>query len=154
MSNVLELKPRVPAMAESAIEQVRVIEQYLATLPQAPIRTHHVLHGGTYTRTIMIPAGVMLAGALIDVATTLVVCGECQVLLGEDHVARLSGYNVLPASAHRKQAFMAITDTYLTMMFATNAQTIAQAEDHFTREAHLLMSRQPGHENITIITGE
>lgn len=154
MNNIVEMRARVPAMADQAIAKVRAIEAQLATLPQADIRTHHVLHGGTYARTIKIPSGVMLTGALIEVATTLIVQGDCHVFIGEDQVAHLSGYNVIAASAHRKQAFMAVTDTWLTMVFATDATSVEQAEEEFTREAELLMSRQYGHENTIIITGE
>lgn len=153
MSNVVAFKSRVPAMPDAAIAKVQALESALIEMPQVEIRTHHVLHGGMYARTIMIPAGVMLTGALIKVPTTLIVDGECHVFVG-DHTAHLEGYHVLAASAHRKQAFMAVRDTMLTMIFATSATTIEQAEQEFTDEAHLLMSRQDGHVNTIIITGE
>jgi hypothetical protein len=153
MNNVVEFKSRVPAMTDQAVEKVRALENVLLELPQVEIKTHHVLHGGMYARTIKIPAGVMLTGVLINVATTLIVNGDCNVWVG-DQTVHLEGHHVLAASANRKQAFMAVRDTYLTMVFATNATTIEQAEEEFTSEAHLLMSRQAGHENTIIITGE
>lgn len=153
MSNVVELKSRVPAMTDQAIENVRALESQLMTLPQVAIKTHHVLHGGVYSRTIMIPAGVMLTGALIKVPTTLTVSGDVTVYIGEQSV-HLAGYNVIAGSANRKQAFIAHGDTMLTMAFATDAKTIGEAEAQFTDEADILMSRHPNAINETIITGE
>jgi hypothetical protein len=144
---------RIPAMTDEAIARVRRLEAALLELPQVPIATDHVLHGGMYARTIMIPAGVVLTGALIRVPTVLILAGDATVDTGEDAV-RLTGYHVLAASAHRRQAFLAHADTWLTMVFATRAATVEQAEDEFTDEAHLLLSRQLGAVNAIHITGE
>lgn len=153
MSNIIELKSRVPAMRPEAIAKVRQLETMISALPQTAISTHHILHGGIYARTVMIPEGTVITGCLIKVPTTLVVCGDCTVFIGEESV-RVQGYNVFAASAGRKQAFVAHSDLFLTMSFATDAQTIEQAEDQFTDEAHLLVSRSPSAENHILITGE
>ncbi len=71
-----------------------------------------------------------------------------------DKPMRLTGHCVIPASAHRKQAFTAHEDTYLTMSFATGAATVEEAEDEFTDEAALLLSRRPDSPNEVTITGE
>lgn len=153
MSDVAIIEARVPAMTASAIGKVKALEAVLKTAPQSIIETHHVLHGGQYSRTVMIPADVVITGALIKIATTLIVNGDCTVFLGDD-IIKISGYNVLAASAGRKQAFIAHGDTYLTMTFPTNATTIEEAENEFTDEAELLLSRSDvGHNTITI-TGE
>lgn len=153
MGNVVEFKSRVPAMSSEAIAKVRQLETVISALPQTPISTHHILHGGIYARTVMIPAGMVITGALIKVPTTLVICGDCTVHIGDESV-RVQGYNVFAASAGRKQAFIAHTDLFLTMSFATAAQTVEDAEDEFTDEAHLLISRSPAAENHVLITGE
>ena len=152
MSNIAT-RSAIPAMDLSAIGKVRALEDAILAMPQSPIDTHHVLHAGQYARTILIPAGVVLTGALIRIATTLIVSGDCTVYLGDDAI-RVTGYNVLAASAGRKQAFIAHADTYLTMTFATDAQTIEQAEDEFTSESHRLMSRSGDGRNSYLITGE
>lgn len=144
---------RILPMTAEAIARVRRLEAALLELPQVPIATDHVLHGGMYARTIMIPAGVVLTGALIRVPTVLILAGDATVDTGEDAV-RLTGYHVLAASAHRRQAFLAHADTWLTMVFATRAATVAEAEAEFTDEAHLLLSRQPGAANTIHLTGE
>lgn len=141
----------IAAMTPAAIAQVREFERMNLQRAQVPIATHHLIHAGVYARTITIPAGVVLTGALVKRATILILDGDAMVSRG-DHCARFAGYHVLPASAQRKQAFYAYADTFLTMLFATQAQSVEQAENEFTDEADMLMSRHG--ENTVLITGE
>lgn len=143
----------IPAASESAIVKVRELEEQALTLPQVEIATHHVLHGGVYTRSICIPKGVMLTSALIKVPTTLTFCGNA-VFTCDESVRALVGYHVIPARANRKMAYLALEDTYLTMSFKTSATTIEEAEDEFTDEAHMLFSRHPSAQNFVNVTGE
>lgn len=143
----------LPAMSGAAVDKVRQLEAALWNAPHAPLKTHHVLHGGIYARTIWLPAGAVITGALIKVPTTLTISGDAMVFIGEDAI-ELQGYNVIPASAGRKQAFVAHTDTHMTMSFATSARTVQEAENEFTDEAHLLLSRRQPEHDVVIITGE
>lgn len=142
---------RIPAMSRESIDRVRDLEAQALALPQVDITTHHALHGGMYSRTICIPAGVMLTGAEIKIATMLVINGHVRATLGESTVDFV-GHNVIPASAGRKQAFLALTNTYLTMIFPSCAQSIEEAEREFTDESDRLFSRKG--ENVVTITGE
>lgn len=153
MTGLVAAEGRIPAMTAQAIDKVRQLEAITRELPQVEIATDHVLHGGMYARTICIPAGVVLTGVFIRVPTLLVFEGNATVNAGDEPVT-LVGYHVLAASAHRRQAFLAHEDTRLTMVFATQAKTVAEAEDEFTDEAHLLFSRKPGAVNRINITGE
>ena len=125
----------------------------ISEMPQSEIETHHVLHGGQYVRTVLIPPGVVIVGALVKVPTTLMISGDCTAHLGDESV-RVTGYAVLAASAGRKTAFYAHAMTFLTMSFSTSAQTIEQAEDEFTDEAGRLLSRSGRGINHIVITGE
>lgn len=147
------LQRSIPPMSLAAVDRVRAFEVENLKREQVPIVTHHLIHAGMYARTITIPAGVVLTGALIKRATILIVNGDAQVARGDDTV-RLTGYHVLPASAHRKQAFYSYADTDLTMLFPTAAQDVRAAEEEFTDEAELLFSRREDAENVIIITGE
>lgn len=153
MNHLVSMSAKVPAMSQDAIHSVQLMQDEALKLPQEQLATHHVLHGGMYTRTILIKKGVIIIGALVKVPTTLIVNGDCTVNVG-DQIVRLVGYCVIPASANRKQAFVANEDTYLTMIFQTKAQTIEQAEDEFTDDGDLLMSRHTNSINEIIITGE
>ncbi len=121
-------------------------------MEQILIPTTHHFHAGLYARTIRIPKGVVITGALIKISTMLIVSGHASVFVGGD-VIDLRGYNVLPASAGRKQVFLAHVDTDLTMIFPSRAATVDEAEAEFTDETDLLMSRDQ-QENLIIITGE
>ncbi|AZY53032.1 hypothetical protein [Bordetella avium] len=142
----------LPAMSVEAIERVRRLEGALAKLPQVEIPTAHLFHAGVYARTIRIPAGVVLTGALIKVSTVLIFSGHATVFIGGKAV-ELYGYHVIPGSAGRKQAFVAHADTDLTMLFPSEARSVAEAEAQFTDEADLLLSHQQGAGTITF-TGE
>lgn len=153
MNNITSSDTRVGAMTAQSISKVAQIEAMSKQMPQETIHTQHVLHGGMYTRTILIRAGVMLTGVLIKCPTTLVICGDVSVYVG-DSTNHIVGYTTLAASANRKQAFLAHRDTYLTMAFATSATTIEQAEAEFTDDTDSLMSRKPDAINHITITGE
>ena len=148
MNNVLHFPTNlIPAMSDTAVDRVREMETEAAKQPQVSIETHHAFHAGLYARTIRIPANVMITGALIQIPTVLIVSGDA-VMYAESGTSRLTGYYVLAAEAHRKQAFLAIQDTFLTMLFATDAETVAEAEAQFTDEVDLLCSRKPGAVNV------
>jgi hypothetical protein len=144
---------RIPAMSSSAIAKVNALADFSRQHDQIKINTHHIIHGGMYGRTISIPAGVMLTGVFIKVPTILVINGDVTVF-ADNESFRLSGFNAIAASANRKQAFIAHADTAMTMVFTTDATTVAQAENEFTDEADSLMSRNEDAENFIIITGE
>ena len=143
----------VPPSSTQALADVHALEQRVLALPQTPIRTDHVLHGGMYARTILIPADTVLTGALIRVPTMLVIAGDTLIYLDGEAV-RLSGHHVLPASAGRKTAFVTIADTHVTMLFPTAARTVEEAEAEFTEEADGLGSRRDRAGNHVTITGE
>lgn len=144
----------MPASSAQAISDVRALERHVLALPQTPIKTDHVLHGGMYARTILIPAETVLTGALIQVPTMLIIVGDALVTRDGASV-RLTGHHVLPAAAGRKTAFVTIADTHVTMMFPTAARTVEAAEAEFTAEANGLMSRRdPASNHVVINTGE
>lgn len=154
MAELVPAAPRIAAMSPAAIDQVRRLESAARDLPQVALETHHVLHAGLYARTVRVPAGVVITGALVRIATLLVVDGDVLVHVDDGAPIRLQGHHVLPAAAGRKQAFLAQADTHITMIFASGAASIADAEAEFTDEADILASRRDAESNRIIITGE
>ena len=142
------------AMSEDSLQQAREAEAIIGSLPQIAIATDHVLHAGVYTRTVFLPKGSVIAGALIKRSTNIIISGHVIVFIGDDKAKEYKGYAVIAASANRKQVFVAKADTNLTMFFSTKADNIKQAEEEFTNEAENLMSRQHGSINSVTITGE
>lgn len=143
----------IPTMSDESIDIVKSIEEKILALPQVDIATDHILHAGTYARTIMIPAGVALTGALVKRTVNLIISGHCIVYLGDDEAREFNGYAVFTAMPHRKQLFIAHQDTYLTMFFATEAKTIEEAENEFTDDVDILISRKSESVNNIAITG-
>lgn len=131
----------LPAMTSEAVDAAYAIEDRMLGLPQIDLPVSHALHAGMYHRTITIPAGVAITGALIRVPTLLIVDGDCEVFTGNE-VATLEGHHVMQCQPHRKQVFLAHSDTHLTMIFPTQAATVEEAENEFTGEAARLQSRQ------------
>lgn len=121
---------------------VRGLEEHtLATQDQITLRYQHVLHAGMYSRTVMVPAGHYITGALIKIPTQLFIAGDVIVRIGGSE-ARVIGYAALAAEANRKSVFTAVEDSCITMAFATDARTVEDAENEFTDEADLLASRR------------
>ena len=153
MLDIMETSMSLPAMSLDDIEKVRLFEARILEMPQTPIATRHFLHGGMYARTITIPANTVLSGALIEIPTLLIVSGRAVVYAGDGNKIEVSGHQVIPASAGRKQIFITADDTDVTMVFPTNTRTVEEAEEEFTREFDRLMSRK-SNENLVIVTGE
>lgn len=129
--------PDVPATTLEGLSKVYELEAKAGELPQLDLPIKHTFHAGMYTRTITVPAGVFITGALIKIPTMLIVNGDCLIYTGAE-AKRLTGYHVMTAAAGRKQAFVAISDTQITMAFATDAVTVEDAEREFTDEVDKL----------------
>lgn len=142
---------RITRTSAQGLANASALEAAMRGLPQLEAETHHVIHAGIYTRTIMMPAGAVLVGVEIKIGTVLIVSGDITLTV-DNKVQRLSGYHVLPASAGRKQVCAAHADTWLTMIFSTDATNIDAAEQEFTHEAEKLLSRSM--RNSVLITGE
>ena len=142
----------ISTMSEATINRVRLLEADLLKKPQVSIPTSHIIHAGMYSRTIMVPAGVVIVGSLMKIATLLILSGDFVIYI-DDVPNRLSGYNVFSGYKNRKQAGVAITDTYVTMIFPTSAKTVEEAEEQFTDETALLFSRYDDAVNHVTITG-
>lgn len=145
--------PSLPAMSQESIDKVKMVETLsLEFLKQVDLPTGNLIHGGMYARTLFMPAGTVLTGALLKVPTVLIVSGDCAVFIGEETI-ELRGYTVLPGSAGRKQIFYAHTDLNMTMLFPTDATTVDRCEREFTDEYELLMTNRMT-SVTTLITGE
>ena len=131
----------LPTMSEESVAAVRELEAAVKQMPQLKIVTEHVFHAGLYGRTILMPAGTVLVGVQIQIPTVLIIAGDCEMLADEGPV-RFAGYHVTRGQAGRKAGFFAHKDTWLTMLFATDAKTVEEAENQFTNEPDNLGSRR------------
>lgn len=141
----------LPATDDETLKKLLAVQQVMLSEKQVDIPTHHVLHAGMYARTITMPPGVVLMGALVKIPTIVTVVGSAKVFVGEWVDVR--GYQVLPARAGRKQIFVSMSALIVTMTFPTSAQTVEEAEREFTDDAEMLLSRKQDL-NTVVITGE
>ena len=151
----------IPAMSAASIARVAGwTEASLRLLPQVPFVTEHRLHAGMYFRTVTIPPPVpgdlsRSTGVLVKRDTVLTICGRVIVYMGEDEPPLfVNGQRVLLGSAGRKQAFLGLSEFTMTMAFATNAKTVAEAEAEFTDEIDLLCPLSDAERHDIIVTGE
>jgi hypothetical protein len=144
--------PALPATLPEMVKALEALEERLIGREPVELPTEHVIHAGMYVRTIAMPEGMVLTGAFIKLATLVIVTGSAAVLVGDDWL-RLDGYNVLPASAGRKQVFVSYSSVIISMAFPTKARTVEEAEREFTDDADRLLSRRQN-ANAVVITEE
>lgn len=133
-----------PLMGEEARRQVECLQEAGLSLPpehKAVFETLHHLKGGIYARTIAIPAGHWLVGAVHKKDHINVVAGDISVLT-EEGVKRITGFHVLPTTAGVKRAGYAHATTYWTTLVRTDETALDAIEDDITTEGPLLQSRQ------------
>lgn len=130
----------IPSTPATCVERIRGIVRDLKAQygkegaafadASASITFEHTFHAGVYARTLRAPAGVVLANALIRVPTILIVSGDCTITDTENSV-RVSGYHVLSGAADRMCIVRTHEPTSFTMIYATNAKTVEEAEAEF-----------------------
>lgn len=145
--NGVALRPTIAPMSPEAIDTVRQIEAVNLARPQTELRFEHDLHAGMYARTMIVPElaadeACVITAVLIKIPTLVISHGDALVYTGEHQPLRLTGHRIIRAAAGRRQAFIAQSGFRLTMIFPTKATTVAEAEEEFTDEAHLLQSRR------------
>jgi len=153
MTELQTISPVLPPTAPETLELLQTVHEDILKCEPVAIGTEHILHGGMYARTIRLEPGTVVMGALIKLATLLIVAGSAS-LLGGDSQLDLEGYYVIPGSAGRKQLVVARGHAVFTMVFPTQAKTVEAAEDEVFAEAHLLLSRKDGSRDTVTITGE
>jgi hypothetical protein len=75
------------------------------------------------------------------------------MLIGDKRV-ELTGYNVLAGLPGRKSFSWAHSPVEMTMIFATQAATVEEAENEIFAEADQLLSRRLSSEDKVTITGQ
>jgi hypothetical protein len=131
----------------STNHSVAELESLLLTVPQVDLSTSNLIHAGMCSRTIFIPAGVMLTGALTNIDNICITSGDITVTIDEGTV-RFTGYHVLPATKGNKRAGIAHADTYWTTVWKTDLTDITEIEEEMTCESDMLQSRKSNSNQI------
>ena len=140
------LPPTTPEIIEKiALVEAR-IKPHESTLK---VTMEHSLHAGMYARTCRLAPWMVITSVLIKIPTLLIVNGDCVVLAG-DKWHEIKGYNVIPASAGRKQIYVTREETEITMVFPSNAKTVEEAEREFTDEYENLFTTRQKEVNLCL----
>ena len=116
------LDKTLPPTTPEIIEKIAIVEARIKPHEHTlHIEMEHNLHAGMYARTCRLAANQVITSVLIKIPTLLIVNGDCIVLSG-DRWSELNGYNVLQASAGRKQIYVTRGVTEITMIFPSNAK--------------------------------
>ena len=121
-------------------ERVAALEEEVLKLPQIDLQTTHVIHGGIATRTIFIPAGTVITGALTNLDNVCILCGDITVTTDKG-AKRLTGFHVIPAGSGFKRAGYAHSDTYWSTSWKTDLTNIEEIENEMTNECAKLQTR-------------
>ena len=145
----IALTPPSPSMLARLDQASDFIRQF----PQTEVVTEHLLHGGMYARTIRRGPGVVAVGSLILRSTILIINGNFSILI-DGKRTDLTGYNVLAGLSGRKSFSLTHGPVEMTMIFATQAATVEEAENEIFAEADQLCSRRNGSQDQIMITGQ
>jgi alpha-acetolactate decarboxylase len=150
LTEALVANNALPATPPDIIDKIREVEARIRPHEHTlQVQTEHILHAGMYSRTIRVAEMMAFTSVLIKIPTILTVNGKCCVFAG-DRWHTLEGYNVIPASAGRKQIYVTLEPTEITMTFPSEAKTVAEAEAEFTDEHEMLLTRRRGSDLITV----
>ncbi len=126
-----------------SVEAVRELEEVLRGLglPLVDIPTETMVDDGMCLRTVFIPAGTIMTGALGRADTLNVLFGDITVTTDEG-TKRLTGFNVIKGTAGAKRAGVSHADTWWTTIHRTELTNLAAIEDEYTDESADLLSRR------------
>lgn len=111
--------------------KISALEDAMLKLPQAGIPVSHDFGGGMYARTIRIPAGTVLTGAIHLSAHLNIVHGDITIVT-EEGERRYTGTHVIPSQPGTKRAGHAHADTTWTTILKTDETDVPAIEAGFT----------------------
>lgn len=131
------------------VDAVRRLEEGMRALvgrgePEVNLLTKMLIHGRMCARSIFMPAGTLLTGALLRRDNIFIVFGDVEVTT-DGGVKRLQGMNVIPASAGFKRVVIALADSYLVTIHHTDLLDVTEVENEMTEEADRLQTRRTGY---------
>ena len=104
------------------------IEQYLLSLPQVEIPVDHQFVNGLYARSVTIPAGVILTGAVHkDECFFMVRTGRIMITTDDEPIEASAGF-MAASKAGSKRLGLALEDTTVTT-FHANPQELRDPDE-------------------------
>jgi len=124
-------------------EKTDLLEKSIAQREQIDCKTSMVLAGGILTRTIYIPAGSELVGAIHKRSNINVVIGDISFTTDEG-VKRITGHHIFSSPPGLKRAGLAHADTVWTTISRTDLTDMTEIENELIENPQDLQTRKPG----------
>lgn len=139
----------VEVFSNPTADKINKYEDILEQMPQVVLNTTHCVSGEVYARTILIPAGVSLVGAVHNKDHINIMCGDITVTT-DDGMKRLTGFHVFATKAGMKRVGYAHADTTWSSIMHTKETEIDKIEEDITPDSHKLQTRRLGITSKTI----
>ena len=131
----MELTDIVPNGEVPTLDKIEAFNELLQQFHQEYLPVQHLVHGGMYARTIRVKAGMYAVGAMLNHDNISVMVGDCTCSTN-DGMMRLTGFNVVPASAGVKRVgyFHSDTDWTMIMRIPDGMRDVDEIEQYITCE--------------------
>ena len=133
--NIYEVfEPTINALAMPVNDRIRKLEKYLATLDQVVIGLEHEFIDGLYKRTMTVPAGTVLTGAVHKVKHMDVMTEGSMLVVTEDGTRQIDAPFTMTTQEGIKKCGIALTDVTWCTFHAAPYDTIKEMEAHIHTE--------------------
>ncbi len=133
--NIYDLfEPTIQALALPVNERVRKLERYLATLDQVTIGLKHEFIDGLYKRTMKVPEGTVLTGAIHKVKHMDVMTKGSMIIVTDAGTKEIHAPFTMTSEVGVKKCGIALTDVEWCSFHAAPYDTIEEMEAHIHSE--------------------
>lgn len=123
-------EPTKQALLLPINDRVRKLEKYLATLDQVEVTVEHEFIDGLYKRTMRVPAGTVLTGAIHKVKHMDVMIQGAMEVVTEDGIKTIEAPFTMTTEIGIKKCGIAITDVVWCTFHAAPYNTVKEMEAH------------------------
>jgi len=111
-------------------DRIRKLEKYLSTLDQVKVEVDHEFIDGLYKRTMRVPAGTVLTGAIHKVKHMDVMIQGVMEVVTEDGIKTIEAPFTMTTEIGVKKCGIAITDVVWCTFHAAPYDTVEEMEAH------------------------
>ncbi|MCP4910023.1 MAG: SET domain-containing protein-lysine N-methyltransferase [Bacteroidetes bacterium] len=127
-------EPTSQALALPVNDRVRKLEKYLATLDQVDVTVEHEFIDGLYKRTMRVPAGTVLTGAIHKVKHMDVMTKGSMIVVTENGTKEINAPFTMTTQTGVKKCGIAVSDVEWCTFHAAPYNTIEEMEAHIHSE--------------------
>lgn len=151
----LAVKEAQKVFENPSMDKILKFEEELGKLPQVDLQTQHSVTGGVYARTVLIPAGCAVVGAIHSKDHISVFIGDVTCTTDEG-MKRMTGHHVFPCKSGIKRVVYAHINSIWTTCIKTDETELDKIEKDCTIEYQKLQTLRLGGESrkVLLLEGE